>query len=201
MKICSRLFLNCPWFVIFKMYICRFHVHHFRSCISRVPGCVISPTRARASMAMGQGDTPPQYIGTGEHYHECSPNISRVKSSCLYLLISWHFISPKRKPYFNVDKASGGLSPRLPTMAVLLVPAGGLPPLDSLLRPAMQPWRQIDATARGSMNPSLSRVSSQSRRQITRYRCWSHGRKTSTVRTQSFLQTLQITCFAHATQR
>jgi len=61
----------------------------------------------------GTGETcPRQYLDWGPQYLR-----SQLKSSCLYLLISWHFISPKRIFYFNVDKeasASGGLHPPNP---------------------------------------------------------------------------------------
>jgi len=116
---------------------------------------VINFYKSRASIVMGQRDTSPN-IWTGGTLSRVSPTPIFEESSqvnlSLYLLISWHFISPKRIFYFNVDKeasasASVGLHPPSPpTRALPLYPAGGLP---SSRPPAMspQPWRQTDATA------------------------------------------------------
>jgi len=72
-----------------------------------------------------RGVTSPIF-GTGDTIMSVTPTIfeelSQVKLFCL--LISWHFISPKRIFYFNVDKEAS--SPRHPTMALRLNPAGGL---------------------------------------------------------------------------
>ena len=83
-----------------------------------------------------RGTRHPRHLDRGDIIM-CVPRYLRrqVKSSCLYLLISWHFISPKRIFYFNVDKetsssasASAGLRlPMSPTMAVSVDPAAGLP--------------------------------------------------------------------------
>jgi len=70
----------------------------------------------RLSIAVGQGTRSPNIWTGGTLSREFRPHYlrSQVKSSCLYVLISWHFISPKRIFYFSVDKAasaSGVLCP------------------------------------------------------------------------------------------
>ena len=66
-----------------------------------------------------------------------------------WLLISWHFLSPKRIFYFNVDKEAsvyGDEIPRPPTGAPPLYPAGGLP---SPRLSAMSPNRGDRSTPMG----------------------------------------------------
>jgi len=58
----------------------------------------------------GTGGTRPPDIWTQDTITSAPPPILRSR---LHLLISWHFISPKRIFYFNVDEeasASGGLA-------------------------------------------------------------------------------------------
>jgi len=76
----------------------------------------------------GLGTRPPIF-GPGA-LSRVSPYLrSQVKSRCLFLLISWHFISPRRIFYFNVDREASA--------------SGWLPSLR--LPDVRQPWRQIDA--------------------------------------------------------
>ena len=93
---------------------------------------------SRASIAMGQEDTSPN-ISTARTLSQVPPPIIwRVKTSCLCLLISWHFISPKRMLYFNVDKeasASGGLCPSSPL--------SGLCPWNCYVPPFMETDRPL----------------------------------------------------------
>jgi len=89
----------------------------------------------------GTGGTRLPNIWTRETVTSVPPLFkSQVKSSCLCLLISSHFILQKHLFYFNVDKeasASGGdfvpQTPTDPTRALSLDPAGTSQ--DSLLRP------------------------------------------------------------------
>jgi len=94
--------------------------------------------RTRPVQYLDRGDTitsVPQYFG------------SQVKSICLHLLISWHFISPKCIFYCNVDKqasasASGGLCPPYALLWLCpWIPMGDLRPLETLLFP---PNRGLD---------------------------------------------------------
>ena len=74
----------------------------------------------------GTGETcPRQYLDWGPQYLR-----SQLKSSCLYLLISWHFISPKRITLMLTKKLQllgGTSSPKPHTRALPLDPAAVLP--------------------------------------------------------------------------
>jgi len=67
----------------------------------------------------GRGGRAPNIWAGGTLSQVPLPHYSRsqLKSSCLYLLISWYFISPKCTFYFNADKEAGDFRPPDPCYA------------------------------------------------------------------------------------
>jgi len=129
---------------------------------------------------MGQGTRPPIFE-PGAHYHDCLSPLFEVfvwgvKSShvtlsvpfnhkaimvkirsIFQLIISRHFISPKRIFYFNVHKevsSSGTLSPDPPIRALPWTQQGASIPQTFCCVP--QPWRQTDAYIWPTCNSALN---------------------------------------------
>jgi len=94
---------------------------------------------------------PERQIDQFSHFctgHGRLANISGVKSSCLYLLISWHFISPNA--YLTIlTKLPGDFPPgSLPWLSSWF-PLGDFCPLDPLLRPPINRGDRSTALRKG----------------------------------------------------
>jgi len=97
--------------------------------------------KSTASIAMGQGDMPPQYLDRG-YYHECPRLFKKSSRLCWFRGI---FISPKHCFTLVLTKRLQLLGEFVPQTPYYqdLDPAGGLPSPESLLCPQL--WRQIYA--------------------------------------------------------